>query len=81
MSTFSSEWRSTFRHERPELVVRTPGTAGTVVHAPDRPVETATRGADPASGVDWSKRTTAEALAAGVRTTVRCVDGWHVPGG
>lgn len=28
----------------------------------------------------WAKRTTAEALAAGVRTPVLCVDGWLVAG-
>lgn len=28
----------------------------------------------------WATRTTTEALAAGVRTPTRCVDGWLVPG-
>lgn len=28
----------------------------------------------------WAARTTAEAMAAGVRTPVLCGDGWHVPG-
>lgn len=28
----------------------------------------------------WAKRTTAEAMAAGVRTPTQCADGWLVPG-
>ena len=28
----------------------------------------------------WAQRTAAEAARAGVRTTVLCRDGWHVPG-
>lgn len=28
----------------------------------------------------WARRTSAEALAAGIRTPVLCRDGWHVPG-
>lgn len=34
----------------------------------------------PEWGPYWSKRTTAEALAAGLRSPVLCRDGWHVPG-
>lgn len=30
-------------------------------------------------GEDWSRRTTADAAAAGLTTKVLCSDGWYVP--
>ena len=31
-------------------------------------------------GPYWAQRSAADAMRAGVRTTVLCADGWHVPG-
>ena len=36
-------------------------------------------GVDYSTGIDWSRRTTTEALAAGVAVKVLCADGWYLP--